>query len=106
MGEPYLGDYFDLQALGTDFFGTFSASNDLNDAYFPNGVTFERDVDYFTNGGPFRLLDLSGNQVNFSIDPYFFNVTATATMPMPEPDTFALIAGSLLGLIGFHWRLR
>ena len=66
-GEPYIGDYFDLQAVGSSFYGTFSGSNDLRSAYSPlgvqqhfspdtNGVALQRNFDYVE--GIFGLLDL------------------------------------------------
>ena len=61
--DPYIGDYQDLVAVGTDFYGAFSASN--NTAAFPQQPTFLRD----------KTL-LGTTKVPFSIDPFFFKTPA------------------------------
>jgi len=62
--DPYIGDYEDLVAVGTTFFGTFSASNDTS--LFPTQPTFLRDS------------SLLGSSVDYSIDPFFFKVTTVS----------------------------
>ena len=62
---PYLGDYADLTAVGTSFYGIFSSGNVPNNANFPNGVTYQRNANFATN----VLTDNIGNPVNASIDP-------------------------------------
>ena len=62
--DPYIGDYFDLVALGNTFYGAFSASNDVS--LFPITPTFVRDQSKL------------GNTVAFSIDPFFFTTPAIA----------------------------
>jgi hypothetical protein len=102
--NPYLGDYMDLAAVGNDFYGAFSSSNNLNDASFPLGMpTFQRD----STGGPgtFLLTDLSGNPVDFSVDPFFF--TTAAPEVVPEPTTLLLWGTSMAGLgLAARWRRR
>jgi hypothetical protein len=65
---PYIGDYLHLSAVGTTFYGIFSANNTPDRDHFPQGVTFQRQVDF----GGHRLRDLSGRRVDVSIDPFFF----------------------------------
>jgi hypothetical protein len=70
--SPYLGDYDFLLSMGNDFFGIFSASNEPDPAHFPNGVVYQRNVDFATR----KLLDVDGTSpVRISIDPFFFRVT-------------------------------
>jgi len=69
---PYLGDYLHLMAIGTDFYGIFSASNTPDPANFPSGVVFQRNHDMASK----TLLDVDGvTHVDVSIDPFFFKVT-------------------------------
>src|SRR5882762_3000218 len=69
--DPYLGDYDHLVAVGSDFYGIFSANNIPDQANFPNGVVYQRNVDFATH----RLLALDGTTpVAPSIDPFFFKV--------------------------------
>lgn len=69
--HPYIGDYEHLLAVGTDFYGIFSASNIPDQANFPNGVTYQRNADFTTH----TLLALdSSTHVPVSIDPFFFTV--------------------------------
>ena len=58
--DPYLGDFFDLQAVGTSFDGVFSASNDDNGtaAQFAN-VTFQRDFTGTPGTSSFQLTNSS-----------------------------------------------
>jgi len=66
---PYLGDYLHLMAVGTAFYGIFSANNTPDPANFPAGVTFQRNCDLNRH----VLLDVDGTtQVDVSIDPFFF----------------------------------
>src|SRR5213082_1387832 len=67
---PYIGDYNGLLARGDVFLGIFSASNAPDSANFPQGVVYQRRVDFPTH----RLLDGSGAPVAVSIDPFFFSV--------------------------------
>jgi hypothetical protein len=70
--DPYLGDYDHMLAVGRDFYGIFSASNVPDMAHFPNGVTFQRNVDFDTR----VLLDVNNqDSVPPSIDPFFFKVS-------------------------------
>jgi hypothetical protein len=66
---PYLGDYARLVSVGTDYCGVFSGSNEPVRDNFPNGVSYQRNVDWDAQ----RLLDLDGTTtVPESIDPFFF----------------------------------
>ncbi len=68
----YLGDYIKLLAIGRDFFGTFSASNAPEEANFPSGVNYQRNVNWATQ----TLLGNDGvTPVPVSIDPFFFKLT-------------------------------
>jgi hypothetical protein len=70
--QPYLGDYDYLMAVGRTFYGIFSANNSPNRANFPNGVRYQRNVDFDTN----RLLGLDGSTIiPTSIDPFFVKST-------------------------------
>jgi hypothetical protein len=68
---PYLGDYNFVMAVGGEFRGIFSTGNLPDRANFPNGVQYQREVD-FTSG---RLLDAEGNDVDVSIDPFYFSAS-------------------------------
>ncbi len=70
-GDPYLGDYLSMMAVGNDFHGIFCANNTPDLANFPNGVTYQRTADFSTK----TLLDLSNNPVGVSIDPFVFKVS-------------------------------
>jgi hypothetical protein len=72
--HPYQGDFFDLTSVGNTFYGIFSASNADNgtSAQFSSGVTFGRNFTGNSGTSSFQLVDLNGNQVASSIDPYFF----------------------------------
>lgn len=69
----YLGDYLHLMAVGKDFYGVFSASNDPNrtNATFPKGITYQRRL----SSDSTQLIDKNNQRVNPSIDPFFFHVT-------------------------------
>ncbi len=71
----YIGDYTHLMAVGKDFYGVFSASNYPDMANFPNGITYQRLVDWTTH----TLLPVTGTTaVPVSIDSFFFKVTDEA----------------------------
>ncbi len=67
---PYIGDYNCLLTRGNQFLGIFSANNTPDSTNFPQGVMYQRRVDFPTH----RLLDGSGAAVAVSIDPFFFSV--------------------------------
>ncbi len=67
---PYIGDYNFLVAVGNEFRGVFSASNEPDRANFPNGITYQRNVDFDSN----TLLSNDGGSVRISIDPFYFSV--------------------------------
>lgn len=69
---PYLGDYVQIQAVGKDFYGIFSASNVPDLAHFPSGVVYQRRADFNTH----ELKNAAGTAVVApSIDPFFFRLT-------------------------------
>jgi hypothetical protein len=77
-GDPYLGDYMQLVAVGNSFEGVFSASNADNgtSANFPNGVIFQRNFTGTPGTASFQLKDANGlTDVPASIDPFFFKFT-------------------------------
>ena len=67
--QPYLGDYVHLLAVGSEFRGIFSANNTPNLADFPEGVIYQRQVDFGT-----QTLRNGTGTVAVSIDPFFFRV--------------------------------
>lgn len=72
FGDPYIGDYADLIAVGRDFYGVFSADNTPNLANFPNGVRYQRNCDFNR-----RILYAVDNRtvVSSSVDPFFFHAS-------------------------------
>lgn len=69
-GFRIIGDYDDLIAVGKNFYGVFSADNDLVNATFPAGVTFQRNHDathFLGNNGV--------TQIPNSVDPFFYRTT-------------------------------
>ena len=71
MRQPYLGDYLYMMAVGTSFYGIFSANNTPDNGNFPNGVTYQRNADFATKT---LLAGDNVTQVRASIDPFFFKV--------------------------------
>lgn len=68
---PYIGDYVHIQAQGKDWYGIFSASNFPSLANFPQGVTYQRNVNFGTQ----QLFRTDGvTPVAVSIDPFFFKI--------------------------------
>jgi hypothetical protein len=69
--DPYIGDYLYMMAVGTSFYGIFSANNTPDLANFPNGVSYQRNADFTTK----TLFANDGvTTVPVSIDPFFFRV--------------------------------
>ncbi len=69
--DPYLGDYAHLMAVEKNFYGVFSTANTPNKSNFPNGVVYQRNVNWTTG----TLLDIDNRTpVHSSIDPFFFRV--------------------------------
>jgi hypothetical protein len=84
--QPYIGDYVRLLAVGTDFYGVFSANNTPNLANFPNGVSYQRNVNWNTH----TLLSTDNvTPVAISIDPFFFHYSETPIIRFPSPITRA-----------------
>jgi hypothetical protein len=72
FGQPRLGDYLHLLAMGNDFYGIFSASNVPDQSRFPCGVIFQRHKNFATK----KLLDQqNAKEVPSSVDPFFFKLT-------------------------------
>jgi hypothetical protein len=69
--DPYLGDYAYMTAVGLEYFGIFSASNEPDLTHFPNGVIYQRNHDFTAK----TLTNLAGATVPISIDPFFFKFT-------------------------------
>lgn len=70
--DPSIGDYVHVLAVGKTLYGIFSANNFPEMANFPQGVTYQRNVDFSAQ----RLLDVnSTTAVGISVDPFFFSVT-------------------------------
>jgi hypothetical protein len=74
---PYIGDYVHIMSVGRDFFGIFSANNTPDVANFPNGVRYQRIVNFATKA----LLDANFRPVTVSIDPFFFTVSPVRRQP-------------------------
>jgi hypothetical protein len=70
----FMGDYLDLISVADDFYGIFPTLNTPNNANFPQGVIFQRNVNFATN--QVRNVGNTAN-VRASIDPFFFKVTTT-----------------------------
>ena len=68
---PYIGDYMQLVAVGTTFYGAFSTANTPDRSHFPNGVVFHRNASFARK----PLLDKDGKLLrDRSIDPFFYRV--------------------------------
>lgn len=86
--QPYIGDWVELHARGSEFLGVFSAANIPDSTNFPNGVIYQRRVSLESG----KLLarrpvagSVSGDQIAPSIDPFFFRVG-----PVESPQCAAL----------------
>jgi PEP-CTERM motif len=100
--NPYdIGDFIDLEAAGSDFYGSFIASNrlrpdDFQTSFGDANSIFNRNYQY-TVGDPttFTLMNNAFDApVAFSLDPFLFT-TASA---VAEPATLALLSVGLAGL--------
>jgi hypothetical protein len=70
IGQPYIGDYADLIAVGKNFYGAFCANNTPDPANFP--TVMARYLRNVTTSAPWNLLGTNGvTVVNPSIDPFF-----------------------------------
>jgi hypothetical protein len=82
IGAVYTGDWYDLNAIGNTFYGTFCAPNTLNSAVLPFGVTLQRNFVGTPGTASFALRDVNGTTpVAFSVDPFFFSVGAISPLP-------------------------
>ena len=89
------GDYTNLMAVGSNFYGVFCTLNDPSLSNFPQGVTFQRNHNYNT------LFDVNNlTPVAPSIDPFFFQ---TAYIPpsvkVPASNWAAMVILILFGII-------
>jgi len=74
--DPFIGDFERVIAVGNTFYGTFSASN--NTKLFLIQPTFLRNQ------------NLLGNEVSYSVDPYYFSVPANTAPPTLGPGPTAV----------------
>ena len=58
---PYLGDYVYLTAVGSTFYGVFSANNTPDVSHFPSGVTYQRNADFTTKTFTDQIMVNCGN---------------------------------------------
>ncbi|MGH7120361.1 MAG: choice-of-anchor D domain-containing protein [Acetobacteraceae bacterium] len=70
-GNPYLGDYLSMMAVGRSFFGIFTANNTPDKANFPNDVAYQRNANFATKT---LLANNNTTPVAVSIDPFVFKV--------------------------------
>jgi len=72
-GVNPIGDYDNVIAVGSDFYGIFSGNNTPDLANFPNGVTYQRFADFTSH----TLFADAGHTTStpVSIDPFFFHFT-------------------------------
>jgi hypothetical protein len=70
-GSPYLGDYLYMMTVGSSFYGIFTANNTPNKANFPQGVSYQRNVNFTTKT---LLANDNVTPVAISIDPFFFKL--------------------------------
>lgn len=70
-GNPYLGDYLSMMAVGRSFFGIFTANNTPDKANFPNGVIYQRNANFTSKT---LLANNNITPVPISIDPFVFKV--------------------------------
>ena len=70
--SPSLGDYLDMEAVGSAFYGVFPASNRPLNTNFPKSIIYQRNADFTTN-----QLRNSSNTANvaISVDPFFFKIS-------------------------------
>ncbi len=100
--QPYLGDYLYMMAVGEGFYGIFCANNAPDDGNFPSGrPTYQRLADWNTN----QLLDLNGNVVQPSIDPFFFEIEQMA-IPIEPGNVVKILAGVIADSGGIIWGPR
>jgi hypothetical protein len=107
--DPYIGDYLYMMAVGTSFYGIFSANNTPDLANFPNGVSYQRNADFTTK----TLFANDGvTTVPVSIDPFFFRVLGVYIITKIEIDVeTGSIEGAgtngrvYLGICGREFRL-
>jgi hypothetical protein len=80
---PFLGDYAQIASVGRDFYGAFSASNDPDPANFPSGrEPYSRAI---SPTNPHQLAGIAGQNVDSSLDPFFFSITFPESAPRLRP---------------------
>jgi hypothetical protein len=102
--NPYdVGDYIDLEAAGSDFFGSFIGSNrfrpdDFQTSFGDANSIYQRNYQY-TVGDP-STFTFKNNafdaSVAFSLDPYLF--TTASALPEPAMLTLFSVGIAALGL--------
>lgn len=114
QSDYYLGNFFQLRAVGDNFYGTFSASGQPQPGHFPRGVFYQRNVEVggivrsnFTLTTAGSLVDTNGNPVAYSIDPFFFYDIASEFIRLPileyKPIFFIDPSDPLHGTAHFAW---
>jgi len=78
-GSRILGDYARVVAVGQNFYGVFSSYNDLVNASFPAGVTWQRNKTPNGAASPHFLAVDGVTTVASSIDPFFFKTTEVSS---------------------------
>jgi hypothetical protein len=79
---PYIGDYASLIRSGRNFVGMFSASNYPDKANFPEGVEYQREVDW--NKHKLYSDATHTSEVAPSIDPFFFEARWSICSVIPR----------------------
>jgi uncharacterized repeat protein (TIGR01451 family) len=114
-GDPYIGDYFQVKALGNDFFGTFAASGAPLPENFPSSVYYQRNVRvngaasiasgfWLTSDG--SLVNTSGSDIKASIDPFFFYDLAPWWWFQPRLAPLEPSSWSPTDPLSGQWRFR
>lgn len=76
-GAGPLGDYAEITSVGRTFYGVFSAWNIPDRANFPEGVVYQRNVNFTTNT---LLATDNVTPVQTSVDPFFFSIAPSQGM--------------------------
>jgi len=101
-GSRIIGDYLNMVSVGKDFYGVFTADNDLVNANFPAGVTWLRNKT--PNGAPSpHFLGNDGvTTVAPSIDPFFFFALESGHVQVPSGVAFGTVCAGSIGHATFN----